>query len=126
MALLFTELFENIGATPKKMEPKDTKKPSKLSQEAGSQESRKLRARRQEKRNIWFGIGMFGLIGWSVAVPALVGAALGVWLDGHYPQRFSWTLTLLISGVAVGCMNAWLWVDKESREIKKDLEDNDE
>lgn len=108
------------------MEPKDAKKPSKLGREVGSQEGRKLHARRKGRRSIWFGIGMFGLVGWSVAVPALLGAALGVWLDGHYPQRFSWTLTLLISGVFFGCLNAWFWVDKESREIQKDLEEHDE
>ena len=108
------------------MEPQDVKKPSKLSREVESQEGRKLRARRKGKHSIWSGIGMFGLVGWSVAVPTLLGAALGVWLDGHYPQRFSWTLTLLITGITIGCLNAWFWVDKESREIQKDLEENDE
>ena len=108
------------------METQDVKKPSKLSREVGSQEGRKLRARRKGKHSIWSGIGMFGLVGWSVAVPTLLGAALGVWLDGHYPQRFSWTLTLLITGITIGCLNAWFWVDKESREIQKDLEENDE
>ncbi|MCB0559768.1 MAG: AtpZ/AtpI family protein [Phaeodactylibacter sp.] len=108
------------------MEPKNIKKQSKLSREVGSQEGRKLRARRKGKRNLWFGIGMFGLVGWSIAVPTLLGTALGVWLDGHYPQRFSWTLTLLITGLTAGCFNAWFWVDRESREIQKDLEENDE
>ena len=28
---------------------------------------------------------MMGLIGWSVAVPTLLGAALGIWLDKHHP-----------------------------------------
>ena len=41
-----------------------------------------------------FGLGMLGLIGWAVVVPTLLGAALGLWLDAHYPARHSWTLAL--------------------------------
>lgn len=122
MALYFCRLLLHIET----MEEKETKRSSKLSREAGAQEDRKLKARRRGERSIWFGIGMFGLVGWSIAIPTLLGAALGIWLDGHYPQRFSWTLTLLITGVAAGCLNAWFWVDKESREIKKGTEDDDE
>ena len=122
MTLLFCLLSEHIET----MEPRDTKQTSKLGREVGAQENRKLKARRQGRRSIWFGIGMFGLVGWSIAIPTLLGAALGIWLDGHYPQRFSWTLTLLITGVAAGCRNAWFWVDRESREIQKDLKENDE
>ena len=34
---------------------------------------------------VWFGLGMMGLIGWSVVVPTLLGAALGIWLDKRHP-----------------------------------------
>lgn len=74
---------------------------------------RKLRARRQARHPAWFGLGMFGLVGWSVAVPSLAGVALGLWLDERWPGRVSWTLTLLLVGVALGCMNAWYWVHQE-------------
>jgi len=30
---------------------------------------------------------MMGLIGWSVAIPTLLGAALGLWLDGTIRER---------------------------------------
>ena len=30
---------------------------------------------------------MMGLIGWSVAVPTLLGAALGLWLDKNHRGR---------------------------------------
>jgi predicted F0F1-ATPase subunit len=51
-----------------------------LSQEVGAKAARKLQARRNT-RTVWFGLGMMGLIGWSVAIPTLLGAALGLWLD---------------------------------------------
>jgi ATP synthase protein I len=47
----------------------------------------------------------------------LLGAALGLWLDRKFPGPHSWTLTLLIIGVIIGCANAWYWVAKENRQI---------
>jgi len=76
---------------------------------------RKLRSRAEGKRGVWFGFGMFGLIGWSVAVPGLAGLAFGMWLDRAFPGRVSWTLTFLVVGVALGCFNAWYWVKHEGR-----------
>ena len=42
---------------------------------------------------------MMGLIGWSVVVPTLLGAALGIWLDERHPGAHSWTLALLVAGL---------------------------
>ena len=81
-----------------------------FSRKVGVNERRKLRARRDKPKSVWFGLGMFGLIGWSVIVPALLGVALGVWIDQHYPSRYSWTLMLLVIGLLLGCLKAWNWV----------------
>ncbi len=99
---------------------------SPFSQEVGAKETRKLRAQRQGVQSIWFGFGMFGLIGWSVVLPTLLGAALGIWLDEHHPGKHSWTLTLLIIGLFVGCLNAWHWVAREHRQIQDETKDKDE
>ena len=69
---------------------------------------------------------MMGLIGWSVAVPTLMGAAFGIWLDKRYPGIHSWTLTWLIIGLFIGCLNAWHWVAREDREMRKNRESCDE
>ena len=58
-----------------------------FSRQVGAQAARKLKAQRGAKRSIWFGLGMSGLIGWSVTVPTLIGAALGIWVDKHYPSH---------------------------------------
>ena len=86
-------------------------------------ETRKLRAQRKATRTIWSGFGMMGLVGWSIVVPTLLGAALGVWLDKHYAATHSWMLTLLITGLTVGCLNAWHWIAKEDREIRSEQKD---
>ena len=89
--------------------------------------ARKLKARRNPKPGVWFGLGMMGLIGWSVTVPTLLGAALGIWLDKHYPGTHSWTLALLVAGLTIGCLNAWRWVAKEEKAMRDDDEaPNDE
>jgi ATP synthase protein I len=77
--------------------------------------ARKLRAREQEDRGIFFWLGMFGMVGWAVAIPTLAGIALGIWLDSTWPTaQASWTLTFLLVGVALGVLNAWYWVKRES------------
>ena len=94
-----------------------------LSEEVGAKAARKLKARRNSAQNVWFGLGMMGLIGWSVAIPTLIGAALGIWLDRHYPGRHPWTLALLMAGLAIGCFNAWHWVAKEEKAMRDERED---
>ncbi len=62
---------------------------------------------------------MSGLIGWSVAVPTIVGAMVGVWLDRHHPGAQSWTLMLLAAGLVIGCANAWHWVAEEDKAMRE-------
>lgn len=103
-------------------EEKKTSDTESFSKLVGDKEERKLRAQR-DKKSVWSGLGLFGMIGWSIAVPAISGAALGVWLDKNYKQDFSWTLSLLVVGLLLGCLIAWNWIQKEDREIHKNNED---
>lgn len=73
-------------------------------------------ARKRHRQSPWYGLGMFGLVGWSVAVPTVAGVALGVWIDGRWPGEVSWTLTLLVGGAILGALNAWYWVQREGRD----------
>ncbi|MEC9311880.1 AtpZ/AtpI family protein [Pseudophaeobacter sp. 1A16562] len=74
---------------------------------------RKQAAQKHPQRSALYGLGMFGLVGWSVAVPVVLGVALGVWIDGRVQSHRSWTLILLLAGAALGCLNAWYWVQRE-------------
>jgi ATP synthase protein I len=91
-----------------------------FSRQVGAQAARKLKAQREATRSVWFGLGMSGLIGWSVTVPTLLGAALGIWIDERYPSKYSWTLMLLLMGLVIGCMNAWHWVHSQYKEMQED------
>jgi ATP synthase protein I len=97
-----------------------------FSLEVGAKAARKLKARRHPTQGVWFGLGMMGLIGWSVAVPTLLGAALGLWLDNRHSGTHSWTLALLVAGLAIGCVNAWHWVAKEDQAMREEQQDPDE
>ena len=94
--------------------------------QVAAQAARKLQARRNGTPGVWFGLGMMGLIGWSVVVPTLLGAALGLWLDDHHPGQHSWTLALLVAGLTVGCLNAWHWVAKEDKAMHDEQDDHHE
>lgn len=80
----------------------------------GNEANRKLKRRNERRRSVWFGLGMFGLVGWAVALPTLMGIGLGLWIDGHVDSGRSWTVALLLAGLTLGCFNAWYWVKKES------------
>lgn len=81
----------------------------------GAKEQRKLKARQNARQTIWFGLGMFGMVGWSVAIPTVMGIAIGAWLDRTFQDEISWTLTGLFTGVIIGGIMAWSWVNQEGR-----------
>ena len=112
---------------PKSKAPNMKSKPTATAfiRQVGAKETRKLKAQRKVTQTVWSGLGMMGLVGWSVAVPTLLGAALGIWLDNRHPGSHSWTLMLLVIGLAIGCLNAWHWVAKEDKEMREEQEDND-
>lgn len=104
----------------------NNRRESEFSQKIGEKAKRKLDAQQQVNKTIWFGFGWFGLVGWSVAMPTLLGIFAGLWLDSHYPGPHSWTLTLLIAGLMLGCWNAWSWIANEETRIHKHQDKNDE
>lgn len=91
-----------------------------LERAVGRKAERRQLARREGRHSVWFGFGMFGLVGWAVAVPTLAGVALGVWLDARFPGGPSWTMTCLVAGVLIGCLNAWWWVQRTGQRDRGD------
>ncbi len=80
--------------------------------------SKRRRAREDEKREgIWFGLAMMGIVGWSVAIPTLIGVAIGIGLEAMFPQLSpSLLLVSILVGLVCGCLIAWFWVQQESEE----------
>jgi ATP synthase protein I len=103
-----------------------SKNATTLAGQVGAKAARKLHAQRNPAPGVWFGLGMMGLVGWSVVVPTLLGAALGMWLDKHHAGAHSWTLALLVAGLAIGCFNAWRWIAREDRAMRDEQENSHE
>lgn len=93
--------------------------------QVGAKADRLLRAKRHPPQGVWFGLGMMGLIGWSIVIPTVAGALLGIWLDARHHGGRSWTLALLMAGLALGCANAWRWVAKEEKAMRREWEGDD-
>ena len=105
---------------------KTSKTEPDFAKQVGVKAARKLKAQRNATPGVWSGLGLMGVIGWSVVVPTLLGAALGLWLDRRYPGGRSWTLALLVAGLALGCLNAWHWVAKEDAAMRDERGNDDE
>jgi ATP synthase protein I len=96
-----------------------------LSERVRVKEARKIRARGRKDRRIWFGLGMFGVVGWSVAIPTLTGLALGIWIDSTWPELpYSFTLMGLLGGLILGMLSAWHWVNYEGNLIEREEKDD--
>src|SRR5690606_2933830 len=74
------------------------------------QGERRRRARRAGDRGFWFGLSSFGMVGWSIAVPTLLGVAIGLWLDARLGGGIRYTLSFLIAGLVLGMTNVWRWI----------------
>lgn len=93
-----------------------TKKATDETETIARKAERMAKARRHRRQSAWYGLGMFGLVGWAVAVPVIAGIALGGWIDARWPGETSWTLVCLLAGAALGCLNAWYWVQREGHD----------
>ncbi|MBO1265558.1 AtpZ/AtpI family protein [Proteiniclasticum sp. SCR006] len=99
------------------MKKKSSTPEEKLMDKISSDAEKKIDARKKGKE-IMFGLGIFGIVGFSIAIPTLLGILLGSYLDGKTESSISFTMTFLFLGLVIGCINAWRWV-KETSEGKK-------
>lgn len=90
-----------------------TQKPDRTADEIARRAERMRASRDNPGPSPLRGFGTFGMIGWSVVVPTVGGAFLGLWLDRVVPREFSWTIALILGGAVLGGLIAWAWVGKE-------------
>ena len=70
--------------------------------------ARKAKAER-ERRTLLAQTVYLGTIGVMIALPIVVGAYLGRWLDERLTGfSFSWTVSLILIGVFIGAMSVYL------------------
>ena len=111
---------------PKKPGAQGETEQEAFSRQIGAKAARKLRAQHTPMRSVWLGFSVTGVIGWSVAAPAILGALLGRWLDARHPDGHSWTLALLVAGLCLGCFQAWTWVARQDKAMHEGQEEGEQ
>ena len=69
-------------------DPRKGTEEERFQEEVRRKAERRMRSRSRQDEGVWHWLGMFGLVGWAVAIPTLLG-------------------------VAVGCLHAWYWIRQE-------------
>lgn len=85
----------------------------KFHAEIVAKEKRVRRARVEGDRTLRWGYGAFGTVGWSIAVPTLIGTVIGLALDRRFGSGVRYTLSCLIAGIVIGMINVWKWMNAE-------------
>lgn len=93
-----------------------------LPRQVGEKSRRHLRA--ANRGVLWFGLGTFGMVGYTVVLPTLIGLALGVYADRRWGGHVSWSLTGLAVGLFLGCLAAGHWVQRQQKALRDDPERN--
>jgi ATP synthase protein I len=76
-------------------------------------EQRSDRWKREGERPTWMNLSMVGALGWLIVIPALLGVAIGRWLDGMLGTGITFTGALIFIGVGIGGYLAWQRMSKE-------------
>ncbi|MCX7636184.1 MAG: hypothetical protein N2Z74_10630, partial [Syntrophales bacterium] len=61
------------------------KQAEEFTRKVAIKERRRIKGKTQTDNGLWFGLGVFGIVGWSVAIPTLIGTAIGFWIDQSWP-----------------------------------------
>lgn len=84
--------------------------PEDRSDMAEAARRRRLRIDRQKRDgnvSVASQLRWIGTLGWTVAMPTLLAAFLGRWLDRVLGLKMLLTASLIMAGLALGCVMAW-------------------
>ncbi len=95
------------------MENKSTDDHSKQFKQTVKKKISRHNKGKKNRNQLLFGMGMFGLVGWTIAIYTIGGVIIGTWMDKRWISGYSWTLTMIILGLFAGIFNAWIWIKKE-------------
>lgn len=71
----------------------------------------KIEKAEEEQKTIMAQTIYLGTIGIIFILPVIAGAYAGVWLDNRLTGfSFSWTVSLIFIGIAVGAINVYLFI----------------
>ena len=75
------------------------------------QQARRMQQAEHARRTLLAQTIYLGTLGLVMVLPIIVGAYVGDWLDSRLPGfSVSWTTSLILVGVGIGAVNAWLLI----------------
>jgi len=82
----------------------------KLKERIGVQ-TRRMKQAEQDRPTLLAQTAFLGTLGLLFVVPVVIGAYIGQWLDSIVEgYSIRWTMSLIVLGVVIGAMNAYLFV----------------
>lgn len=82
--------------------------------EAARKAARRAHAQRDDPEpSLGKRLGQIGVLGWMIVIPALLGLALGRWLDKTMHSGIFYSAPLLMLGAALGMWLAWRWMSRQ-------------
>jgi ATP synthase protein I len=74
-------------------------------------QTRRMRQAERDRATLLGQTVYVGTLGLLMVIPVIVGAYVGRWLDGFVEgYSIQWTISLILLGVAVGGVNAYLFL----------------
>ena len=61
----------------------------------------------RNSESFWTLVAQASMLGWNLVVPIVGGVLLGRYLDDTFEKEYTWTLSLLLMGVAVAFNNLY-------------------
>lgn len=78
------------------------------------QQAQRMKQAEEEQHTLLAQTTYLGTLGLVLVLPIIVGAYLGDWLDSRLPGfSVNWTTSLIIVGVCIGAINAWLLIRRK-------------
>jgi ATP synthase protein I len=75
------------------------------------QQAHRMKQAEHDRHTLLAQTTYLGTLGLVLVLPIIVGAYLGDWLDSRLPGfSVNWTTSLIIVGVFIGAINAWLLI----------------
>lgn len=81
--------------------------------DAVRRDSSRLERREKGHRSFWRSLNVLGMVGWPIAFGSVGGTLLGRYLDTRFDSDARYTLSLMLTGVMIGCFAAWITVTQK-------------
>jgi len=80
----------------------------------GKQSEPTFKQPKERPDNFWQLVAQATTLGWNMVIPIVGGVLLGRYLDDMFDKEFTWTLSLLLMGVAVAFNNLYAMYSENS------------